>query len=109
MNRHLELAKTNGLGAHILNLLNQTFTPRKDIYDFTHQESGINYFFNAVHQGQEAYLTGQGRKIRPGVYILLSVDEVLQTYRVKDVSFYASPEDLWTAHLVKVSREAMLS
>jgi hypothetical protein len=104
MNQHLELAKINSLGAYLLNLLTQTFTPRKNIYDFTHQEAGINYFFNATHQGQEGYLTGQGSKIKLGNYIILSVDEILQIYKVKDISFYASPEDLWTAHLVKVSK-----
>jgi hypothetical protein len=64
----------------------------------------MNYFFDSFNQGMEGHLTGYGEKIKPGVHILLQTDKILQTYEVKEVSFYASPEHPWTAHLVKVNR-----
>jgi hypothetical protein len=104
VNGLLDSAKINRLNVHVLDLFNRLFTQKKHIYDLTHQEVGINYFFDSFNQGIEGYLTSQETKIEPGVYVLLSVDSMLQTYEVKEVSSYASPEDLWTAHLVKVSR-----
>jgi hypothetical protein len=105
----LDSAKINRLNVHILDLFRQFFTSKKHVYDFTDQEAGVNYFFDSINQGMEGYLTGYGNKIKPGVYILLSIDQNLQTYEVKELNVYASPADLWTAHLVKVNRQSVLS
>jgi hypothetical protein len=104
VNGLLDSAKINRLNEHILDLFNRLFTPKKYICDLTHQEAGLNYFFDPFNQGIEGYLTSQETRIKPGVHVLLSVDSMLQTYEVKEVSSYASPEDLRTAYLVKVSR-----
>jgi hypothetical protein len=106
MNGHLETPKFNWIYEYILNPFHQLFAANKKntIYDYTCKESGVNYFFDTFNQGMEGYLTSQEEKIKEGVFILLYVDETPQTYQVREVSFYASPADMWTAHLAKVKK-----
>jgi hypothetical protein len=103
MNEHLGSVKINWINEYTQNVFDKLFAPKeKTIHDFTDQEAGINYFFDSFNRGIEGYLTSQEEKINPGVLIRLRVDKIPQTYEVRKVNFYASPADMWTAHLVKV-------
>jgi hypothetical protein len=108
MNENWESAKANRLNTYTLNVFNLFFSPKKIVYDFTHQEAGIDYSFESFNNGMQGYLTSQGKNIKPGVYITLFVDSTLHEYEVREVSFYTSPEDMWTAHLVKTKRQKVV-
>lgn len=105
MNENCESPKTNRLNTYTLNVFNPFFPPKKITYDFTHQEAGVDYSFESFNHGIQGYLTGQGGNIKPGVYISLYIDKILHEYEVREISFYSSPEDMWTAHLVKANRK----
>jgi hypothetical protein len=109
MNENLESVKATRLNTHILNVFNAFFPSKKIIYDFTHQEAGVDFSFESFNHGIQGYLTAQGGNIKPGVYISLCIEKILHEYEVREVSFYSSPENMWTAHLVKANKKKAIS
>jgi hypothetical protein len=104
MPEHLASTKTNRLTCFIQGLVDHFLVSKKTVFDLTHQEIGKDYFFESSHQGAQGYLTIQCENIKPGVHILLCVNDVPQRYEVREVSFYASPEGMCTALLARISK-----
>jgi hypothetical protein len=104
MDEQFVLTKTNGFNVIVQNIYNYFFAPKITVFDFTDREAGTDYSFDFSNQDGQGYLTIQCEKIRPGVHIILCTDNVPQKYEVREVSFYASPEGMCTALLVRVVR-----
>jgi hypothetical protein len=71
-------------------------SPKPRTHNFTHQVEGVNYVLEAV-DGNKVQMTGYGKGIKCGDYIILAKNKIL--YRVEEIDYYASPMDLWTALL----------
>jgi hypothetical protein len=108
MAERLASTKSNRFNAFILYVYSYFFVSKSTILDFTLREDGIDYIFESFNQGVQGYLTIQCDSIKPGIYVLLSVDGSHQKYEVREVSFYASPEDMCVAHLVRIGRQESL-
>jgi hypothetical protein len=104
MSEPLVTTKTNGLSSFIQNLSHCFFAPRKSVFDFTDREAGVDYFFESIGQGNQGCLVIQCESIKPGVHVLLCIEDVIQRYEVREVSFYASPPDMCTALLVGIGK-----
>jgi hypothetical protein len=104
MGEQLVSTKTNGFNGIIQSIYHYFFAPKITVFDFTDREEGTDYSFDSSNQEGQGYLTIQCEKIEPGVHILLCVDNVPQKYEVIEASFYASPEGMCTALLVRIAR-----
>lgn len=77
--------------------------PRKRrVHDFTNAKRDSDYIFEAIADGTKAYMTGQGRGVKPGDYLLLRMNGDTDRYEIEQVEYYASPADVWIAQLIKV-------
>jgi MioC protein len=91
---------------HFLDLLaisEVAFFNRRTTHNYTRQRQSADYFFEGTEQGLEAYMTGQGRGIKPGDYILLGNATKPEHYQVEKVDYYACPSDLWIALLKSIA------
>ncbi len=61
--------------------------------------AGQDYVFELAEEDKKAYITGQGRGIKPGDSIIL--DDDAGKYQVEKIDYYSNPSDMWIA-LVKV-------
>lgn len=75
---------------------------RQRIHNFTHQESGVEYVFDAIdEQAIKGYMTAQGRGVKPNDIIVMIQNSHPQRYRVETIEYYASPADMWVALLTR--------
>jgi len=77
-------------------------SPKPRTHNLTDQVEGANYTFEAL-DGDRAQMTGYGKGIKGGDYIILTKDKIL--YRVEDIEYYADPPDLWRALLFRCSAD----
>lgn len=47
-------------------------------------------------------MTGIGKGIKPGDYLILQRDSELCRYQVEEIDYYSDPPDMWMALLKKV-------
>ncbi|XGV94520.1 MAG: hypothetical protein ACAF41_17410 [Leptolyngbya sp. BL-A-14] len=59
----------------------------------------MDYYLEFSHLDAKAYMTGQGKGIKPNDYILLKFKSRPQRYQVKMIDYYSNPPDLWIALL----------
>ena len=71
-------------------------------HDYTRYQHGIDYVFETIEDTAEGQMTGQGRGIRQGDYLLLKHGSAVEQYEVKTIDYYSSPSDMWIALLIKV-------
>jgi MioC protein len=67
-------------------------------HDFSKKIQSANYAFEVVDD-DKAQMTGYGKGIKVGDYILLTKDKV--RYQVEEIEYYSNPRDCWTALLSK--------
>lgn len=72
-------------------------SPKPRIHNFTVQVEGANFVLEAIDGGR-IQMTGYGKGIKRGDYIILSKDKI--RYRVEAIDYYADPPDIWTAILL---------
>ncbi|KAF3886916.1 MULTISPECIES: hypothetical protein [Nostocales] len=88
----------------ILNfLLNKLKRQKNKTYDYTQYICGCDYVFEVAEGGTTGYMTGQGKGIKPGDYIILRDGSILCRYQVAEIDYYAEPPDMWMALLQKVT------
>jgi hypothetical protein len=73
------------------------FSPKPRTHNFTDQVEGVNYVLEAI-EGSRSQMTGYGKGIKPGDYIILTKDKI--RYRVEAIDYYTDPPNLWTAILL---------
>ena len=73
--------------------------PKSRAHNFTAEVEGVNYVLELLDSGR-AQMTGYGKGIKRGDYIILTTDKI--PYRVEAIDYYSSPPELWTALVVKV-------
>lgn len=85
--------------------LQQQIKPRRrpKIHDYTQDEWGSNYIFEAIEGGNRGYMTGQGQGIKLGDYVLLSDQTSPCQYQVEKIDYYSNQPDIWIALLKNVS------
>jgi hypothetical protein len=93
----------SGSSARLINgffKIARPFPKRRGTHNYTYSESGSDYMFDAV-SNETGYMTGQGKGIKPGDYIVVRIEGTPTKYEVRAIDYYAAPPDLWTALLVK--------
>lgn len=77
---------------------------QRKVHDFTRFEQGQDYVFDPIDATQ-GYMTGQGKRIRRGDYILLQPRSEVEWYQVEAIDYYANPSDMWIALLLRVNNQ----
>jgi hypothetical protein len=75
------------------------FSKLPRIHDFSQQPPNT-FAFEQIDKNQSC-MTGQGRDLRCGDYILLSFGQQLRPYQIQDIDYYSSPSDTWIALLLE--------
>jgi len=72
-------------------------------HDYTCYECGVDYFFEINSLKAVAYMTGQGKGIKPNDYIILQLGSHPQRYQVKSIDYYGHPSEMWIALLKAIA------
>jgi hypothetical protein len=74
------------------------------VHDYSQYQPGVDYVVEAAQEAGSlsGYLTGQGRDIQQGDYILLHWDGSLTKCRIEKIDYYINPPDMWMALIVRV-------
>ena len=75
------------------------FSRPPKVHDFS-QKSPDAFAFERTGENQ-ASMTGQGRNVIRGDYILLQLGQRPELYQVQHIDYYSSPSDMWTALLLE--------
>lgn len=86
-------------------ILNKTKHSQNKTYDYTQYVGGRDYVFEPVDNQAKGYMTGQGKGIKCGDYIILYNGSKSCRYQVEEIDYYSDPPDMWIALLEKVTFE----
>lgn len=76
-------------------------------HDYTKRGWGHDYVIHSViRDGQELRMSGWGRGIRAGDFLLLENEGSSTRYRVESISYHRDPSDMWAAAAVFAPRSA---
>ncbi len=70
-------------------------------HDYTRLVCGRDYVFEPTENQTRGYMTGQGRGIKSGDYIILQNGFGACIYQVEEIDYYSDPPDMWMALLKK--------
>ncbi len=71
-------------------------------HDLTASDWGYDYIYEPIAEGRGGYMTGHGRRIKRGDYLILTEGDRPCRYQVVEIDYYSKPSDIWTALLKKV-------
>lgn len=71
-------------------------------HDYTQLVSGIDYVFEPIDGELKGYMTGQGKGIKLGDYILLPDGSGFSRYQIEEIDYYCNPPDMWIGSLKQV-------
>jgi hypothetical protein len=80
-------------------LLNKPKQQLNKTYDYTRYVSGQDYVFESGNDLKKGYMTGQGKGIKRGDYIILKKGSDSCQYQVEEIDYYSEPADMWIALL----------
>ena len=83
-------------------LSNKSKQPLTKTYDYSQYVCGRDYVFELVDDLKKGYMTGQGKGIKRGDYIILKNGFNSCRYQVEEIDYYSEPPDMWMALLNKV-------
>ncbi|ARV58395.1 hypothetical protein BZZ01_06870 [Nostocales cyanobacterium HT-58-2] len=86
-------------------LFSKTKQSHSQTYDYTQRISGRDYVFESVDNQEKGYMTGWGKDIKRGDYIILRNGSSAYRYQVEEIDYYCEPPDMWIALLQKVDFE----
>jgi MioC protein len=72
-------------------------------HDYRCLHSGIDYVFEPINTGIKGYMTGVGEGVKSGDWIILEYQKQTFSYQVKEIDYYSSPANMWTALLQVIS------
>jgi MioC protein len=72
-------------------------------HDYRRFVWGEDYIFEPSDSGSGGYITGQGKGIKRGDYLILSKGTDLYHYQVEQIDYYSNSPDIWIAFLKKVT------
>ncbi|MDF5728082.1 MAG: hypothetical protein PUP92_08585 [Rhizonema sp. PD38] len=70
-------------------------------HDYTRLVCGRDYVFEPIDNQTRGYMTGQGRGIKSGDYIIFQNGSSACKYQVEEIDYYSEPPDMWMALLKK--------
>ncbi len=76
---------------------------QRKTYDYTEFVCGRDYVFEPVDNMTKGYMTGYGKGIKCGDYIMLRNGSDSNLYQVEEIDYYSEPSDMWMALLVLVT------
>jgi MioC protein len=79
--------------------------PNHKTHDYTQSYGREDYIFEPIEEGKRGYLTGQGKGIKRGDYLILSDGSHCHRYQVEDIDYYSNSSDMWIALLKKMPIE----
>lgn len=69
-------------------------------HDYTQQVSGENYLFETIDGGIRGYMTGYGKGVKLGDYLIFQNESgSSERYQVDEIEYYSNPSDMWVALL----------
>jgi MioC protein len=71
-------------------------------HNYSKFSKGTEYEFEWLNESRRACMTGFGRGITPGDYIILQQDCKPYRYQVEEIDYYSEPSDMWIALLKEV-------
>jgi len=76
---------------------------KQKTYDYTNRVNGQDYVFEPGESLNISYMTGHGKGIKPGDFIILELDSNISHYQVEHIDYYLDPPDMWMASLRKIN------
>ncbi|NEQ19655.1 MAG: hypothetical protein F6K28_08885 [Microcoleus sp. SIO2G3] len=86
-------------------ILKKTKHSQTKTYDYTQYVGGRDYVLEPIDNQAKGYMTGQGKGIKRGDYIILYNGSKSCRYQVEEIDYYSEPPDMWIALLEKVTFE----
>lgn len=80
-------------------ILKKTKDSKTKTYDYTQYISGRDYVFELADNQRKGYMTGHGRGIKRGDYIVLCNGSKSCCYQIEEINYYSEPPDMWIALL----------
>jgi hypothetical protein len=71
-------------------------------HNFAAYENGIDYALELMGDGRTARMTGQRLGIKPGDYLVLTINNAPIQYKVEEIDYYSSPSDMWLGFLRRI-------
>lgn len=66
---------------------------------YTKYEDAHDHIFELREGGIKAYMTGEGKGIQRGDYLILQENSHAEPYQVDKINYYSNPPDMWVAIL----------
>lgn len=80
-------------------ILKKTKHSQNHTHDYTKYFCGRDYIFEPIDNETKGYMTGQGKGIKRGDYIILCNGSKSCRYQVEEIDYYSEPPDMWIALL----------
>ncbi len=80
--------------------------PQTNDYSVPNRYWGHDYTFTSADRGQHGSVTGWGRGIRVGDFLLLQNRDRSTRYRVDEIRYHLDPDDMWSAKVTFAPRAA---
>lgn len=78
-----------------------TASSKPIVHDHTQKTDGIDYVFEVTANATQVHVTGYGKGIKHGDYLVLTQGR----YQIEEIDYYANPSCLWVASLVKAPQQ----
>ncbi|MBH8552819.1 hypothetical protein I8751_10655 [Nostocaceae cyanobacterium CENA357] len=72
---------------------------KNKIHDYSQLVWGRDYVFELLNEGTGGYMTGIGKSIELGDYIILRHSCQVYQYQVEEINYYRHPPDIYIALL----------
>ncbi len=72
-------------------------------HNYTRAIRGQDYVFEPIEQGLTGHMTGYGKGVKVGDYLILQEGSDRCRYKVEEIDYYSNPEDMWIALLKQVT------
>jgi hypothetical protein len=79
--------------------------PEPVTHDYTRRGWGHDYTFDPIDGGKRGQMTGWGRGIEDGDFLILKNGEGETRYRVENIGYSLDPPDMWFAAVTFAPRD----
>jgi hypothetical protein len=78
------------------------FPKARKTHDYTQFQANCEYVFEPIENGDRGYMTGQGKGLRRGDYLMIGDRNQPARYEIEKIDYYSDQPDMWIASLKKL-------
>jgi hypothetical protein len=69
------------------------------VHDYSKLVMGSDYVFESLNTGTQGCITGFGKGVKSGDFMILKQNNQSCRYQVEEINYYSDPSDMWIALL----------